>query len=124
MLDAFDLENVVRHQDQDSRFVDVSEDTLIVATVAKDDPPPIFMTCDVNMYTRNPVERKALKESGLTCVFIKKNFNNLSFHQQAMKLLSLWPAIVRETSLCRFPTAFEITPAATKLQYCCLTHEL
>jgi hypothetical protein len=116
MLDAFDKDHTVRHQDNDGRFEITAEDTFIVATLSQDSPKPVFITCDANMYTRNPVERRALRDSGLTCVFIRRNFNNLTFHQQAVKLLTLWPQVTAETAICRVPTAFEITAAANKLQ--------
>jgi hypothetical protein len=68
------------------------------------------------MYTRNPEERRALAMSGLTCVFFRKGFHSLPFHTQAVKLLTIWPEVVRETSRCTEPTAFEVTPAAKKVQ--------
>jgi len=115
MLDAYDIENAIRHLDDDARFDATDKDEYIIKTVAEDDPRPVFITADVNMYTRNPNERRALAGSGLTCVFIKKGFHNQAFHQQAVNLLKIWPDIVRDTTRCRVPTAFEMTPAAKKL---------
>jgi predicted nuclease of predicted toxin-antitoxin system len=124
MLDAYDTENQVVHQDEDGRFTNMDEDIKIIATLADENPPPVLITADVNMYTRRPDERLALRNSNLTCVFIKKGFNNLPIHDQAVKMLKLWPQIVEQTSRCKEPTAFEISPSATKLQRYRLTRDL
>jgi len=121
MLDAYDAGNIVLHHDQDPRFDEDSADTDIISEISQDKPRPIFITADVNMYTKNPNERIALANSGLTVVFIKKHFTSLSFHQQALKLLTIWPLIVQETTRCRRPTAFEVTPGARKLNLLGLT---
>lgn len=124
MLDIFDVENQVVHQDDDARFIHTDEDVHIVEMLGQEDPTPVLVTADVNMYTRRPNEQQALRDSGLTCVFIKKGFTQLPFHDQALKLLKLWPEIVKETSRCRRPTAFEVTPAAVKLKRRALTKDL
>ena len=124
MLDGYDQQNHIMHQDDDKRFDCKDEDVFIVQALSQEDPKPVFITADVNMYTRKPNERKALRESGLTCVFFKKRFNNLPVHDQAMKVLKLWPEIVEQTSRCRHPYAFEVSPAATKLHRYCLTKDL
>ena len=124
MLDAYDTTNRISHQDDDARFVETEEDTGIISILRAENPKPVFISADVNMYTRKPHERQALAESELTCVFLKKTFHNINIHEQAIKLLKLWPEVVQETSTCAYPTAFEITPAATKLHRLCLTREL
>jgi len=116
MLDAYDAKNTVRHQDDDSRFDKNTTDRELLTTLANEKPRPVFLTADLNMYKRRPDERKALAESRLTVVFLRRRFHHLPFHTQAVKLLKLWPQIVMETGRARQATAFEITPAATKTE--------
>lgn len=123
MLDAYDAENHIYHQDDDRRFDDKIKDTDLIRTLAKDVRKPVFLTADTSM-SRMHAERRALAESHLTVVFFRRTFHNLDFHTQAVKLLKIWPEIVHETSRCRHPTAFEITPAATKVQQLRATKDL
>lgn len=124
ILQAYDTDNEITHQDDDVRFVCTDEDISILEALSQQEPKPVFITADVNMRHRNPDERQALRGSGLTCVFMKKGVNNLSFHEQAWKILKLWPEIVRHTGSCREPTAFEVGPAARKVQRYRSTKEL
>jgi hypothetical protein len=124
MLDAYDGQHTIRHLDDDTRFPKDVSDMDLIEALSSDEPAPVLVTADVNMYTKNPEERRALARSGLTCVFLRKGFHSQPFHTQAVKLLSIWPEIVRETSRCSEPTAFEITPAARKVQRLCPTRDL
>jgi len=116
-------EHHVANQRDDERFTDDEEDATIIETLATDDPKPVFITADVNMYTRRPNERKALASSGLTCVFIRKHFTELEIHVQALKILKVWPDVIEATSRCSQPTAFEITTNA-KVKKLCPTKDL
>jgi hypothetical protein len=69
-------------------------------------------------------ERKALKESNLTVVFFRSGFHEQDFHTQAVKILSIWPEIVHQTSRCKEPTVFEIKPVAKKVDRLCRTVDL
>ncbi|MFB3892686.1 MAG: hypothetical protein ACE15C_11755 [Phycisphaerae bacterium] len=95
-----------------------------MAALSSETPKPVLLTADLNIYTRNPVERKALAGSGLTVVFFRRGFHKLDFHTQAVKILTIWPEITRETARCAQPTAFEVTPAARKVQRIGLTANL
>lgn len=108
MLAGFATEHVVIHQDEDGRFKVNSQDVFIINALANENPKPVFLTGDLNMRSRYPHERKALSGSGLTLVFFRKTFHQIPVHTQAVKLLSAWPAIVKETCRCRIPTAFEV----------------
>lgn len=123
LLDAFDLANKITHQDDDNRFHDKMKDTDIIRLIASDDPAPVFITSDTSM-RKKPEERTALRGSGLTVVFLKRSLANLSFHTQAVKLLTIWPEIVKGTARCKEPTAFEIGPGAKKIDLICKTSEL
>lgn len=114
MLDAYDGRNPVRHLDDDRRFNPRSTDVQIITTVASDDPRPVYVTADLENRTV-PEERAALRDSGMSVIFLRRRFHHLDFHVQAVKLLTLWPQILKECSRCVEPTAFEITPAANKL---------
>ena len=108
-LAGFYPDDGIVHQDDDKRFTKDSKDVFIIQTLAQQDPPPVFLTCDLNMRRKYPDERKALANSGLSVVFLKKNWNNLPFPEQARKIITAWPSIIEATEDLRIPTAFEIT---------------
>jgi hypothetical protein len=114
MLAAYDDGNTIVHQDADNRFTPNTADVELIRALSGDMPPPVFLTADVSQ-RRDPVERKALADSGLTVVFFRRGWHQLSFHMQAVKLLTLWPDVVRLTTRARVPTAFEISAAARKV---------
>ncbi|HUS92334.1 MAG TPA: hypothetical protein VM695_10815 [Phycisphaerae bacterium] len=123
MVAGYETEHEVVHLDDDRRFDPRSQDVFILGSLASEDPKPVFLTGDLNMRTKHPQERKALACSGLTVIFFRKTFHNTPIHEQAMKLLRVWPDIMRETMACSAPTAFEVS-ANAKLIYTCLTHRL
>jgi hypothetical protein len=123
MLHAYDGVHTIIHLDDDNRFERDSEDTFIINTVGADTPKPVYFTADLNN-RKKPNERAALRDSEMTVVFFKDRFNNIDFHIQAVKLLTLWPIIIRDCERCPEPTAFEISPAANKPNRFCLTREL
>jgi hypothetical protein len=115
MLEAYDGENKIVHQDDDGRFAPDSPDADIIDGLSNDDPRPVLITAD-EAIKRRPHERMALAASGLTVVFLRPGFSNLARHAQAVKLLTVWPEIVTAVSRCKVPTAFEIGPGARKVQ--------
>src|SRR5688572_24408652 len=114
MLDAYDRDHAVAHLDDDGRVTKDTSDLEWMRTIAADEPKPVLITADVRI-RRDPVERQALRDSGLTVVFFRAGFHDLDMHQQAVKLLTIWPEIVKQVSRVVEPTAFEITPAARKV---------
>lgn len=116
MLGAYERDHQIIHQDDDARFTTETTDVELITAIA-DDPKPVFITADISQ-RREPLERKALRDSGLTIFFIRRGFHQLPFHQQAVKLLNLWREIVRLAERAKEPTAFEISPAARKVTDC------
>jgi hypothetical protein len=123
MLDAYDRDNTIAHLDGDNRFSPTTPDIDWIQTIAADQPKPVLITADQRM-RRDPVERHALAHSGLTIVFLRAGFHKLTFHDQAVKLLTMWPKIVELVGRVAEPTAFEITPAARKVDRLCKTKDL
>ena len=123
MLDTYDAKNSITHQDDDTRFAQIAADVDIVREIASDTPKPVLVTADEAMQTNTP-ERAALSASGLTIVFLKGGWHQLDFHVQAVKLLRIWPEIVKQVSRCREPTAFQISPLARKVDRLCRTADL
>ena len=123
MLDAYDRDNTLAHLDDDNRFSPKTGDIDWIRTIAADNPRPILITADQRL-RRDPVERHALANSGLTIVFLRAGFHNLTFHDQAVKLLTIWPKIVEVVGRVTEPTAFEITPAARKVDRLSKTSQL
>ncbi len=123
MLDEYDDEHDVVHEDEVKRFKPETPDVEMIKALAKENPKPVLVTCDVNMLSRDAIERKALSESGLTVVFFRKTLHNLSFHEQTLKAIKAWPDIVKATTRCKEPTAFEVTVNG-KVKRICRTRDL
>lgn len=123
MLDAYDVENTIRHLDDDARFYPNSPDVDIIAAVSADEPKPVYVTADQGN-RRVPAERAALRDSGMTVIFLRGRFHHIAIHDQALKLLRIWPEIVNACARCREPKAFEITPGSNKVSVWKLTRDL
>lgn len=123
MLDAYDRDNTITHLDGDNRFSPKTRDIDWIQAIAADNPKPVLITADQRL-RRDPVERHALAHSGLMIVFLRAGFHNLTFHDQAVKLLTMWPKIMDVVGRATEPTAFEITPAARKVDRLCKTKDL
>jgi hypothetical protein len=108
MLDAYDRNNSISHQDRDARFTPETDDVTLIRTVGGDDPKPVWVSADVSQYQRFPAERLALVESGMHAVFFRAGFHNQSFRDQAIKLLTVWDNVARQCATARAPTLFEV----------------
>jgi len=109
MVNGFETTHTVIHLDDDKRFKHTSKDVFIIKTLSKENPMPVFLTCDLNMRSKYPEERKALQNSGLTVIFFRKTFDKLSIHKQSIKMMVAWEQIVPAVAECRQPTAFEVS---------------
>jgi PIN like domain len=109
MLAGYDAEHIIVHQDDDGRFKPDSTDVFLIGTLSQEKPKPVLLTADLNMRTKHPSERKALAASELTLVFFRKVFHNQQIHEQAVKMLRVWPSITKAIGRCRAPIAFEVT---------------
>lgn len=106
MLHGIDREHSIVHQDDDNRFEDTSTDVHIINTLASETPKPVFLTQDIGQ-KKDPDERKALADSGMSIVFWRK-LSQASHFDQAIRVLAIWPAIVDYCDRCKVPTAFEV----------------
>ncbi len=123
MLNAYDRDSTIAHLDDDGRFSPTTPDVEWIRCIASDDPKPVLTTADQRM-RRDPIERHALARSGLTIIFLRAGFHHLTFHEQAVKLLTIWPKVVDGVRWVKNPTAFEITPASRKVDRLCDTDPL
>lgn len=114
IIEAYDPNTTIRHQDLDNRFTDRTDDETIIRTVARDDPTPIFITSDISQ-RRQENERAALRDSGMTVVFFARRMNSLSFREQAIKIIRIWDALMLECRTCKVPTAFEVRVGSDKI---------
>ena len=106
MIGHFDRQNIIVHQDDDSRFQSRDDDVHLIETIGSETPRPIRITADINQ-RREPTERAALASSGMHVVFFKR-LHRASFHDQAVKVLMIWPTLCDLCSTAREPTAFEV----------------
>lgn len=107
MIDHFERRHTVAHQDDDGRFQETDDDVFLIQTIAHESPTPVWVTADLAQ-KRRPHERVALRDSGMSVVFFKRFYKGKSFHDQAMKVLAVWPNIVALCEKVRSPTAFEV----------------
>lgn len=66
--------------------------------------------------TRNPTEREAWLESGLVAFFLGKGWGNLTFWDQAWKLVQWWPWIIDQAAKVRAPAGFIIPVKGSKFE--------
>lgn len=111
MLAAFDRDNNIVHQDDDSRFEPTSTDTHIISTLAEECPKPVWITSDISQ-RKVPEERRALRNSAMTIFFFRKN--NGAPHFQALKALAIWPTLVKYAATAKEPTAFQVPGGASR----------
>lgn len=107
MINHFDRQNLVVHQDEDRRFVNNADDILLINTVKQDDDHVIWVTSDISQRT-NARERQALKDSGMSLVFFKRFHKNANAHYQAMKVLAVWPRLCQLCDTNRVKMAYEV----------------
>jgi hypothetical protein len=127
IINAFEQDHNVTHQDWDGRFTDDSEDVHIINTLAAEREKPVWITADLRQRS-NAAERAALRSSGMTVFFLKRSA--VLPHHQALKMLAVWPTLVESAQNARVPTAFEIPIGRigakfnTKITRLCNTSEL
>lgn len=73
---------------------------------------------------RNPAERAVLAESGLTFFLLRSGWVNLPVHDQACKLLKVWPKITEAADGAREPSVFEVPVSAPKVEFLAFTARL
>jgi len=121
MLEAYDPSHQVR------AFVDCfaagTPDTEWLPQLLTWEPKPIIL-CGDGRILRNEVECAALRECNTHFVFLGEGFTKVSFHEQAWKVLKVWPRIVDEVRRARFPTLWEFRMKAEKLERRCAISEL
>lgn len=69
-----------------------------------------------NRLLRNEVERKVLIETGLTYFILSKGWTGIPIHEQACKLLRVWPVILKTASTTRIKSAvFVVSVSSLKV---------
>lgn len=108
MLDAFEerSEHMVRHV---MDYVDRgTSDIDWIAELSKTNEPITVITQDLGI-NKKPLERSALKESGLRFVFLASGWSSISYETKAWKLLKAWPKLVEESSRVKLPANLRLT---------------
>jgi hypothetical protein len=124
MLNHYDSAHMVCHIYDDKHLSAGMKDLELIKALASRRPRPVLITADFAM-GKNPAERKALAESGLTVVFLRKTFlRNLPFNELASKMIRLWPEIIAAVQDCRRPTAFEVSGSGNSVDKFRLTSQL
>lgn len=83
----------VLHLDDDPRFHRRTTDVEWIGTLATDTVKWSVITADARIMTSAP-EREAMRQSGLTFFVLTAGWLRFSFHEQAWRLVRLWPEIV------------------------------
>ena len=113
ILDIFDTK--YEYRSLTDYFEAGTKDVVWIREVAEWDPNPIILSGDERIL-RNKVERKVLKDSNLSCVFLSGSLLNLSWNDLVWKMLKVWPNVVRDVSKVRNPTVFVIKGRDLKVE--------
>ena len=75
----------------------------------------IIVSGDIRI-PKNPAERQAWLESGLTSFFLGRGWTGLSFWDQAWKLVQWWPRIIDQAAKVEPPAAFLVPVKGSKFE--------
>lgn len=114
------LINVEHH---DERFEKTTSDIDWMHAVAQRTEDWAVVSGDGRIL-RNAAERAVLAESGLTFFLLKSGWLNLPIHDQACKLLKIWPKMTEAATEAREPSVFEIPISAPKVEFIAFTARL
>jgi len=121
MLEAYDPSHQVR------AFVDSfapgTPDVEWIPALLTWEPKPVIL-CGDGRILRNTAECAALRECDTHFVFLGEGFTRASFHEQAWKILKVWPKIVDEVRRTRSATLWEFRMKAEKLERRCAISEV
>lgn len=81
----------------------------------KDEGDWIIISGDTRI-KKNPHERAAWLESGLTTFFLSKGWMNISFWVQAQKLVKWWPEIIAQARRIETGNFFEVPINGNKMK--------
>src|SRR4051794_19053737 len=93
IVNAFETDHRVVHLDDDSRFHSRTTDVEWMTALAADGDFWAVLSADQRI-TRNPVERRVLKETQLKFFYLARRWNQMPFHERAWRLIKVWPGIV------------------------------
>jgi len=93
ILDIYDSENEYRQLTDE--FERGTADEIWLPDIAERYPDSILLSGDQRI-ARDKAQRAILKDSGLSLVYWDKNFAHAQFHEQAWRLLKIWPSVLNE----------------------------
>lgn len=106
-------EHVVKYHDD--HFAPTTTDVDWLRAVGAWTPKPIVVSGDVRIL-KKPDELRELVNQNLTFVFLSGGWTNIPFGDCVWKFFKAWPAILRETSRCRQPTAFKVSHSNSAIE--------
>lgn len=113
LLETFDPEQEIRPLL--NYFERGTPDVQWITKVAAWPEKPVRLSGDARILSRKE-ERAALLESKLTFVFFAKGWMHVPWHEQAWKMIKVWPDIVRNVSKVRLPALFEVKLGTLKVE--------
>lgn len=115
--------SVISIEHLDERFEKTTSDIEWIQALTQRPEPWAVISGDGRIL-RNPAERAVLGASGLTFFLLRSGWVNLPPHDQACKLLKVWPKIVEAADEAREPSVFEIPVSAPKVEFRSFTSKL
>lgn len=115
LLNAFDQQNEV-HALSDFWPQHTSDSVWIREVRAKlADEHPVILGGDGRIL-RNKPELLALKQEGLTFVYLAPGWTQLSWAEFAWRIIKAWPAVVTNVGAVTRPTDFEVKVSSLKVE--------
>src|SRR5579871_2346562 len=95
MIEQYERGHIlVRHQDDDERFLRDTPDADIIRTLASDSSHRWTLVSQDRRITRRPAERAVLIAAGIKFFYFGKAWFKMSTHDQAWKFVRGWPELV------------------------------
>lgn len=79
-----------------------------ILDAAESDIKPIVITCDIRIL-KTPINKMAVKESGLTFMIYPKEFTRQDYSEQIWMLITSWDPLIEAVGNIVHPTPFRIS---------------
>ena len=112
MIHAYDPEHTIQHHDD--VFRKTTSDVDWMKELAGREDRWLVISGDLRIL-KNKAEAPVLRSSGLSFFALMAGWININLHEQAWKLVKVWPLVLETAEKVQRPTVFQIPVNAQKI---------